>query len=130
MFRTQWQWRKLKRHALPTYAGFTFPSSKSQEQLLREVYGEANVDPRKVVYVEAHGTGTKAGDPVELSAISKVLCQDGREKPLRIGSVKSNMGHSETASGKCWLSEPELDAFLEMHVVIGLRERNCFLERI
>ncbi|XP_075559836.1 fatty acid synthase-like [Dermacentor variabilis] len=79
--------------------GITFPSSKLQERLLREVYAEAKVDPRKVGYVEAHGTGTKVGDPQELSAISNVFCGPGREKPLKIGSVKSNIGHSEGSSG-------------------------------
>ncbi|XP_077489927.1 fatty acid synthase-like [Amblyomma americanum] len=85
--------------------GITFPSGKVQEQLLREVYEEAKVDPCKVGYVEAHGTGTKVGDPQELSAISNVFCQPGRDKPLKIGSVKSNMGHSEGASGVCSMAK-------------------------
>ncbi|KAK8774423.1 hypothetical protein V5799_011046 [Amblyomma americanum] len=79
--------------------GVTYPSGKLQEELLREVYAEANVDPTKVSYVEAHGTGTKAGDTQELGAISNVFCQPGRAKPLKIGSVKSNMGHAESACG-------------------------------
>ncbi|CAN8002218.1 unnamed protein product [Ixodes hexagonus] len=81
--------------------GITFPSGKAQEALLREVYEEAKVDPKSVSYVEAHGTGTKVGDPQELSAISNVFCGEGRDGPLYIGSVKSNMGHSEGASGVC-----------------------------
>ncbi|KAH7948759.1 hypothetical protein HPB49_002004 [Dermacentor silvarum] len=85
--------------------GITFPSGKVQEQLLREVYTEAKVDPHKVGYVEAHGTGTKVGDPQELGAISNVFCGPGREKPLKIGSVKSNMGHSEGASGVCSMAK-------------------------
>lgn len=85
--------------------GITFPSGKVQEQLLREVYTEAKVDPHKVGYVEAHGTGTKVGDPQELGAISNVFCGPGREKPLKIGSVKSNMGHSEGASGVCSIAK-------------------------
>ena len=49
-------------------------------------------------YVEAHGTGTKAGDPVELNALTAMFCK-GRTTPLRIGSTKSNMGHPEASSG-------------------------------
>ncbi|CAN8007233.1 unnamed protein product, partial [Ixodes pacificus] len=81
--------------------GITFPSGRAQEVLLRDVYEEARVDPRSVSYVEAHGTGTKVGDPQELSAISNVFCGEGRKEPLLIGSVKSNMGHCEGASGIC-----------------------------
>ncbi|XP_029849141.2 fatty acid synthase [Ixodes scapularis] len=85
--------------------GATFPSGRAQEALLRDVYEEARVDPRSVSYVEAHGTGTKAGDPQELSAISNVFCGEGRKEPLLIGSVKSNMGHSEAAAGICSLAK-------------------------
>ncbi|XP_075558776.1 fatty acid synthase-like isoform X2 [Dermacentor variabilis] len=77
----------------------SFPSADVQAKLLRDVYTEANVDPREIVYVEPHGTGTKAGGTQELEALSNVFCPPGRQKPLKIGSVKSNMGHSESASG-------------------------------
>ncbi|XP_037571297.2 LOW QUALITY PROTEIN: fatty acid synthase-like [Dermacentor silvarum] len=79
--------------------GVTFPSTWLHEQLLRDAYAEVNIDPRNVVYVETHGTGTKAGDPQELRALSAALCEPGREKPLKVGSVKSNMGHAESAAG-------------------------------
>lgn len=78
--------------------GITFPSGQIQKRLLYGVYEEAGVAPNKVVYVEAHGTGTKAGDPQEVNTIVDVFCKD-RNGPLPIGSVKSNMGHSEPASG-------------------------------
>ncbi|KAG0417207.1 hypothetical protein HPB47_005804 [Ixodes persulcatus] len=78
--------------------GISYPSSRAQEALLRDVYEEARVDPRSVSYVEAHCPGTKVGDPQELSAISSVFCGEGRKEPLLIGSVKSNVGHSEAAS--------------------------------
>lgn len=71
-----------------------------QEELLLDTYRETNVDPLKVSYIEAHGTGTKVGDVEEMGAISAVFCRPGRERPLLIGSVKSNMGHAESASGK------------------------------
>ncbi|KAM7297357.1 putative beta-ketoacyl synthase [Ixodes scapularis] len=80
--------------------GVTFPSGRAQEALLRDVYKEARVDPLSVSYLEAHGTGTKVGDPQELSGIRNVFCGEGRQEPLLIGSVKSNMGHSECASGE------------------------------
>ncbi|XP_014669584.1 PREDICTED: fatty acid synthase-like [Priapulus caudatus] len=78
--------------------GVTFPAGAMQKQLLQEVYGEAGVDPAKVAYVEAHGTGTKVGDPQELNAVTDVFCK-ARQGALPIGSVKSNMGHAEPASG-------------------------------
>ncbi|KAK8766018.1 hypothetical protein V5799_007199 [Amblyomma americanum] len=81
------------------HQGFIHPSSEAQEQLLRCVYAEAKVDPRDVGYVEAHGTGTPAGDVPELCAISKVFRRSGRDKPLKVGAVKSNVGHAEAASG-------------------------------
>ena len=70
-----------------------------QQQLLRSVYRDALVDPATVAYVEAHGTGTKAGDPQEVNSIAEIFCK-GRQGPLFIGSIKSNMGHPEPASGK------------------------------
>ncbi|CAJ0579052.1 unnamed protein product, partial [Mesorhabditis spiculigera] len=80
--------------------GITFPSGERQAQLLEEVYSEAGVDPNTVYYVESHGTGTKVGDPQEANAITQIFCSN-RETPLLIGSVKSNMGHAEPASGLC-----------------------------
>ncbi|XP_042150431.1 fatty acid synthase-like [Ixodes scapularis] len=85
--------------------GVTFPSGRAQEALLRGVYEEARVDPLSVSYLETHGTGTKVGDPQELSGISNVFCGEGRKEPLLIGSVKSNMGHSECAAGVCSLAK-------------------------
>ncbi|XP_069122700.1 fatty acid synthase-like [Argopecten irradians] len=78
--------------------GITFPSGAVQKLLIEAVYSEACVCPSTVAYVEAHGTGTKAGDPQELNTITDVFCK-GRDAPLPIGSVKSNMGHAEPASG-------------------------------
>jgi fatty acid synthase len=86
--------------------GVTYPSAQIQEKLLHEIYNEAEVDPREVSYVEAHGTGTPAGDPQEILSLSRVF---GKERttdhPLLIGSVKSNMGHSEGASGLCAIAK-------------------------
>ncbi|XP_068717598.1 fatty acid synthase-like [Montipora capricornis] len=87
--------------------GVTYPSGAVQKQLLEQVYAEAEISPADVVYVEAHGTGTKAGDLEELSTITSVFC-NGRNSemdPLLIGSVKSNIGHSEPASGLCGVAK-------------------------
>ncbi|XP_078483822.1 fatty acid synthase-like [Ciona intestinalis] len=84
-----------------TTEGITYPSGIQQARLLEDTYSECGADPCAVDYVEAHGTGTKAGDPQELNAIDQVMCTEGRKQPLLVGSVKSNMGHSESASGLC-----------------------------
>ncbi|OJJ42520.1 hypothetical protein ASPZODRAFT_76667 [Penicilliopsis zonata CBS 506.65] len=82
-------------------AGITLPSGEAQESLIRSVYDTARLDPRQTAFVEAHGTGTPAGDPIETGAIARVFClgDSPREEPLRIGSVKTNVGHLEGASG-------------------------------
>ncbi|XP_063240366.1 fatty acid synthase isoform X2 [Bacillus rossius redtenbacheri] len=84
--------------------GITFPSGEMQKKLIKEVYAEVGVNPADVAYVEAHGTGTKVGDPQEVNSIADVFCKN-RAAPLLIGSVKSNMGHSEPASGLCSLAK-------------------------
>ncbi|XP_067207291.1 fatty acid synthase-like [Linepithema humile] len=78
--------------------GITFPSSHMQSALLTEFYNECKVPPSDLDYIEAHGTATRVGDPEEINAIRNVLCQN-RKTPLMIGSVKSNLGHAEPASG-------------------------------
>ncbi|KAL4702305.1 hypothetical protein ACJJTC_018435, partial [Scirpophaga incertulas] len=80
--------------------GITFPAGPMQRRLAQETFEEAGLRPQDVVYVEAHGTGTKVGDPQEVNAIAELFCKD-RSTPLLLGSVKSNMGHSEPASGLC-----------------------------
>jgi acyl transferase domain-containing protein len=76
------------------------PGQSGQEDLLRKAYRAAGVVPGRVQYVEAHGTGTSAGDPVELQALGAVLAE-GREagQPCLVGSVKTNIGHTEGAAG-------------------------------
>ncbi|GAB0098099.1 Fatty acid synthase [Sergentomyia squamirostris] len=84
--------------------GITHPDGEMQKQLFMETSKEINLNPHNVTYFEAHGTGTPAGDPQEVSAICDFFCID-RKTPLLIGAVKSNMGHSESASGVCSLSK-------------------------
>ncbi|KAF4591863.1 Polyketide synthase [Ophiocordyceps camponoti-floridani] len=77
----------------------TLPSSESQSQLFSRVLRLASLPPRHVSYVEAHGTGTQKGDPVEMQSIRRVFGRGSGSAPLRIGSVKGNVGHAEAASG-------------------------------
>jgi acyl transferase domain-containing protein len=80
--------------------GLTNPSGDAQERLMRDVYARAGISPEDTGYVEAHGTGTRTGDPIEANSIYRVF-GEGRSKraPLYMGSVKSNVGHLENASG-------------------------------
>ncbi|KAJ5904404.1 hypothetical protein N7504_006787 [Penicillium tannophilum] len=80
--------------------GITMPNSEAQEKLMREVYKAARIDPSSTGYVEAHGTGTKVGDPLEAKALNAVFGKGRTPKqPLFVGSLKSNVGHLEGASG-------------------------------
>nr|CAD7568916.1 unnamed protein product [Timema californicum] len=79
-----------------------FPSYKGQAQLIKDTCSEAGIKPETLSYIESHGTGTKIGDLVECKAIADALCEN-RTTPLLIGSVKSNMGHTEGVSGLCGL---------------------------
>lgn len=76
------------------------PNSAAQEALIRSVYKDASIDPDEVGFIEAHGTGTRVGDPLEVSALNNVF-QRGKtpNNTLYIGSVKTNIGHLEGASG-------------------------------
>jgi acyl transferase domain-containing protein/NADPH:quinone reductase-like Zn-dependent oxidoreductase/acyl carrier protein len=78
--------------------GMSFPSSEGQIGLLSRVYREAGVEPDGLAFIEAHGTGTRVGDPVEALAVGRALAKR-RMAPLPIGSVKTNVGHLEPASG-------------------------------
>ncbi|GHG75409.1 type I polyketide synthase [Comamonas sp. JC664] len=81
-------------------SGLTVPNGLAQQRVIRDALSDAKVEPAKVGYVEAHGTGTALGDPIELEALSAVYCaRTGRQQPLMAGSVKTNMGHLEGASG-------------------------------
>ncbi|MFE9411001.1 SDR family NAD(P)-dependent oxidoreductase [Streptomyces sp. NPDC006704] len=79
--------------------GLALPSAEAQEDLLRSVYEQANVSPDELVYLEAHGTGTLVGDPLECRAIGRALGRRRSAGVLPIGSVKTNIGHLEPASG-------------------------------
>ena len=81
-------------------AGFTVPSGISQEAVIRSALKLVNFTPADIAYVEAHGTGTSLGDPIEVDALARALGQ-GRPSsdPLLLGTVKTNIGHLESAAG-------------------------------
>ena len=78
----------------------TTPSQAAQVELMQGCYHRAGLDPCDTQYFEAHGTGTAVGDPIEAGAVAAVF-QKGRsaKQALRIGSVKTNIGHTEVTSG-------------------------------
>ncbi len=80
--------------------GISVPDAEAQLSLLEQVYGRAGADPGDVVYVEAHGTGTPVGDPIECRALGQWMGRTrGAADALPIGSIKTNVGHLEGASG-------------------------------
>jgi acyl transferase domain-containing protein/NADPH:quinone reductase-like Zn-dependent oxidoreductase/acyl carrier protein len=85
-------------------SGLTIPSSVAQAQLMHQVLERARLRPDEIDFIEAHGTGTRIGDPIEARAIGQVYgAVEKRTNPLPIGSVKSNLGHLEPASGMAGL---------------------------
>lgn len=87
--------------------GYTAPSVKGQADCIRTAHRIAGVSPQSISYVEAHGTATKLGDPVEVRALNEAFATGG-EKYCGIGSVKSNMGHTDTAAGVAGLMKVAL----------------------
>ncbi|MFI2617283.1 SDR family NAD(P)-dependent oxidoreductase [Streptomyces sp. NPDC018584] len=81
-------------------SGLTAPSGTAQERMLTAALADAGTEGAEISYLEAHGTGTALGDPIEIGAAWRVLGADRRPgAPLRVGSVKSNIGHCESAAG-------------------------------
>ncbi len=81
--------------------GLTVPSGFAQQEVIRGALRDAGIRAGRLSLVEAHGTGTPLGDPLELLSLATVLEKDGEERdaPLMVGSVKTNVGHLESAAG-------------------------------
>src|SRR6202034_3037594 len=95
-------------------SGLTVPNRHAQEAVIRQALEFAGISPREIQYVEAHGTGTPLGDPIEVRALANVLGQ-GRSlaNPFYLASVKTNIGHLESAAGIAGL----------IKVILALRHR-------
>lgn len=86
--------------------GYTVPNPQAQADVIGRVFREADIDPRTISYVEAHGTGTILGDPIEITGLSKAIREYTQDAQFcAIGSVKSNIGHGESAAGIAGLTK-------------------------
>ncbi|MBN9231071.1 MAG: AMP-binding protein [Legionella sp.] len=79
-------------------SGLTVPNGRAQKKLLQQVLNKSGLSPADVGYIECHGTGTSLGDPIEVNTIVDIY-EGLRAEPLRLGSVKTNIGHLEAAAG-------------------------------
>ncbi len=79
--------------------GLTAPNGLAQERVIREALDRAGLAPEDIGYVEVHGTGTSLGDPIEVEAIGRVQAGRPADRPIVLGTVKSNIGHLEAAAG-------------------------------
>ncbi len=81
-------------------SGLTAPNPKAQTKVIRQALQRAHIAPAEVAYLEAHGTGTELGDPIEMQAAAAALTESrSPDRPLLVGSVKTNIGHLEAAAG-------------------------------
>ena len=81
-------------------AGLTAPSGKAQRDVIRAAWRDAAIEPASLEYIEAHGTGTERGDPIEIEALAAAFrASTARRQFCRIGSVKTNIGHTDAAAG-------------------------------
>lgn len=96
-----------------TKSGFTSPSIEGQARCIQDAIQTANIDPTTVEFIEAHGTGTLVGDPIEVAALSKGYQFDKHNKAeyCALGSVKANIGHTDTASGMAGLIKASLAVY-------------------
>lgn len=83
-----------------TSMGITAPNALAQAEVIKAAWQDAGIDPETITYIEAHGTGTKLGDPIEIDGISKAFSKYTNKKQFcAVGSVKTNLGHLDSAAG-------------------------------
>ncbi|HEX8114658.1 MAG TPA: amino acid adenylation domain-containing protein, partial [Kofleriaceae bacterium] len=87
---------------------FAAPSVRGQAEVIAAAYADAGITPDTISLVEAHGSGTALGDPIEVQALQQVFRNVGRAEPCALGSVKSNLGHLDTAAGVAGLIKAAL----------------------
>ncbi|KAA1246242.1 SDR family NAD(P)-dependent oxidoreductase, partial [Aquimarina sp. RZ0] len=86
--------------------GYTVPNPNAQADVIDEALTNAEINPRTINYIEAHGTGTSLGDPIEIAGLTKVFKKyDVKDQFCAIGSVKSNIGHCESAAGMAGITK-------------------------
>lgn len=108
--------------------GISLPSAKLQERVVRKAYERAGLPLDQTQYVEAHGTGTAVGDPIEVEGLRHAHCDTGTNK-LYVGSVKTNLGHSEGCSGLSSIMKVTLALqHRSIPPTIGIRNMNPKLE--
>ncbi|HEY0602195.1 MAG TPA: amino acid adenylation domain-containing protein [Herpetosiphonaceae bacterium] len=91
--------------------GYTAPSIDGQAEVIQAALAMAGVAPETIGYIEAHGTGTRLGDPIEVAALRQVFGSAGAEHRCALGSIKTNLGHLDTAAGVTGL----IKAVLALH---------------
>lgn len=84
-------------------SGLTIPNETAQEQLIRQTIKKTGIDPDTIDFIETHGTGTNLGDPIEVGALKSVFGKRPDDRPLYLGSVKTNIGHLNAAAGMAGL---------------------------
>ncbi len=105
--------------------GITAPNESAQRALLWAALDDAGLNPAAIDFIECHGTGTAIGDPIEVRAISSVHAQRPVDQPVRIGSIKPNVGHLEVAAGMAGVSKVLASfAYGALPPTINTRPRN------
>ncbi|OGV44123.1 MAG: hypothetical protein A3F46_10645 [Legionellales bacterium RIFCSPHIGHO2_12_FULL_42_9] len=113
-------------------AGFTVPNRHAQEAVIKTALARAQLSPSDIDYIEAHGTGTPVADPIEVNTLTAIFSEHhSQDKPLYIGSVKTNIGHCECVSGMASIIKTVLS--LQHHMVfkhLNFRKLNPAIELI